>query len=396
MTYDWAVKANAGGQLDLKAVVGRNSLIQNLWEILEQQSVVMTAERRIGKTTVLKVMQAEPRAGWVPVFQDVEGLHSAMDFAMSVYREVDRFLTGQNKAARRTKEWIAKLGGVEVGGMLRLPPTTAADWKDVLKRSIEDLTGESQKADRRLLFLWDEVPFMLANIRDREGERTAMEVLDILRSLRQTHAGLRMILTGSIGLHHVIRSLKAANYSNAPVNDMAKVEVLPLEEADATELARQLLQGEAIPVQDETPTDARIAAEADCVPFFIHHIVRGLKTRRSQANVESVEAMVSVQLTDANDPWELMHYRERIPTYYGGEAKSVLAILDSIAAAAGPLTVGELHLAVKGVMRFGDREKLLGLVTGLERDHYLARDPDGRVGFRFSLIRRWWKPNRGV
>lgn len=147
MTYDFAVKANAGGQIDLKAVVGRNSLIQSLWEILEQQSVVMTAERRIGKTTLLKLMQAVPRAGWVPVFQDLEGLHSAMDFALSVYREVDRFLTGQNKAARRTKEWIQKLGGVEIGGVLRLPQSTAMDWKDVLKRSIEDLTEESQRAD---------------------------------------------------------------------------------------------------------------------------------------------------------------------------------------------------------------------------------------------------------
>lgn len=396
MTYDFAVKANAGGQIDLKAVVGRNSLIQSLWEILEQQSVVMTAERRIGKTTLLKLMQAVPRAGWVPVFQDLEGLHSAMDFALSVYREVDRFLTGQNKAARRTKEWIQKLGGVEIGGVLRLPQSTAMDWKDVLKRSIEDLTEESQRADRRLLFLWDEVPFMLANIRDREGERTAMEVLDVLRSLRQTHAGLRMILTGSIGLHHVIRSLKAANYSNAPVNDMAKVEVLPLAAVDATELARQLLQGEEISVLDEATTAGRIATEADCVPFFIHHIVRGLKTRRLEATVESVGMMVSAQLTDANDPWELMHYRERIPTYYGGEAKSVLAILDAVAAAAGPLAIGDLHQAVKAVMRFGDREKLLGLVTGLERDHYLMRNPDGRVGFRFSLIRRWWKLNRGV
>lgn len=390
------MRANAGGQIDLKAVVGRDSLIQNLWETLEQQSVVITAERRIGKTTILRKMEAEPAPGWVPVFQDLERHHSAMDFALSVYREVDRFLTGQSKAARRAKELLQKLGGVEIGGALKLPTTSEADWKDVLTRSIEDLIEENGKSGRRLLFLWDEVPFMLANIRDREGERTAMEILDVLRSLSQTHPNLRMVLTGSIGLHHVLRSLREANYAGTPVNDMAKIEVPPLAESDAIQLARKLLNGEKIITQDEAATAGRIAGEADCIPFFIHHIVKALKTRGIEGSDENVRALVAAQLTDANDPWELLHYRERIPTYYRSDAKSVLVILDSLAAAIAPLALGDLHREVKAASRFGDREKLLGLVTSLERDHYLQRDPDGRVRFRFPLIQRWWKLNRGL
>jgi len=57
---------------------------------------------------------------------------------------------------------------------------------------------------------------MLASIRDRQNEKTAMEVLDFLRALRQTHSGLRMVITGSIGLHHVLSSLRDKNYGNSP------------------------------------------------------------------------------------------------------------------------------------------------------------------------------------
>ena len=32
----------------------------------------------------------------------------------------------------------------------------------------------------------------------------------------------------------------------------------------------------------------------------------------------------------------------------------------------------------------------------MERDHYLKRDEDGRYRFRFPLIQRWWKINRGL
>ena len=49
MTYAFTMKANPGGQIDSKAVVGRDRLIHILWETLEQQSLVITAERRIGK-----------------------------------------------------------------------------------------------------------------------------------------------------------------------------------------------------------------------------------------------------------------------------------------------------------------------------------------------------------
>lgn len=108
-----------------------------------------------------------------------------------------------------------------------------------------DLIHENDE-NTKLLFLWDEMPFMLVNIRDGEGEQTAMQVLDHLRWLRQTHSGLRMVITGSIGLHHVIASLKEKRYANSPVNDMAAIDVQPLSEADAAHLASLLIAGEGL------------------------------------------------------------------------------------------------------------------------------------------------------
>ena len=186
------MKANPGGQIDIKAVVGREPLIKILWETVEQQSLVITAERRIGKTTIIKKMRDEPATGWAPVFQDLERCHSAAEFAMAVYKEIHQFLSTKGRFARRAKEWFTAMGGTEVGGLFKLPETAGPHWKDVLIRSVEDLIHENDATGAKLLFLWDEMPFMLANIRDREGEQTAMEVLDLLRALRQTHSGLRM------------------------------------------------------------------------------------------------------------------------------------------------------------------------------------------------------------
>jgi len=375
--------------------VGREPLISAIWDTLAQQSLMLTAERRIGKTTVIKKMKDQPIPGWVPVFQDLERCHSATEFAMVVYKEIHQFLSARSKATRRARELFAALGGTEIGGLFKLPEKATAPWKDILTRTIEDLIHENDASSGKLLFLWDEMPFMLANIRDREGERTAMEVLDVLRSLRQTHAGIRMVITGSIGLHHIVTSLKDKNYANSPVNDMAHIDVPPLEKPDAIELAALLIEGESLPSPDKQAA-AAIAAEADCFPFYIHHIVRALKTHGLDATPANSARAVASQLIDPNDPWELLHYRERIPIYYPGDKKTVLLILDELAARKPESSIDELLAMLKGASTFDDREHLLRLLSLMERDHYLKRNEDGRHRFRFPLIRRWWKINRGL
>jgi len=147
LTYVFMMKANPGGQIDLDAVIGRDELIASLWETIENQSVVMTAERRIGKTTVIRKMEKEAARGWVPVFEDLEKHHSASEFAMGVYVPVDRFLSKKSKVARRTSEFLKELGGIEIGGIVQLPESKSVPWKDVLTRSIEDLIHENQRND---------------------------------------------------------------------------------------------------------------------------------------------------------------------------------------------------------------------------------------------------------
>lgn len=390
------MKANAGGQIDSGAVIGRELLIRQIWDTIAQQSVLMTSERRIGKTTVIRKMFAEPESGWMPVYQDLEHCHTAAEFAMAVYKEIHHFLDGKGKAARRVKELFRVIGGAEIGGMFKLPELKDAHWKDVLISAVEDLIHENDESDTKLLFLWDEVPFMLANIRDREGEQTAMEVLDVLRSLRQTHAGLRMIITGSIGLHHVLASLRDKKYANSPMNDMASIDVPVLEMEDAIELSLQLISGEGLDGPEAIPAAEAIVESADRFPYYIHHIVKALKIRQLAANPGNVESVVSSQLVDAGDPWELVHYRERIRIYYGEDGKTVLLLLDELAVGEGIATVDALLAMLKASSTFDDRERLLRLLSLMERDHYLERDTGGRFHFRFPLIRRWWRINRGL
>jgi hypothetical protein len=205
-----------------------------------------------------------------------------------------------------------------------------------------------------------------------------------------------MVITGSIGLHHVLTSLKEKSYANSPLNDMAPIDVPTLTPEDASTLAESLINGEGLKSSDSLASAKAAAREADCFAFYVHHIVRGLKVSGLDASPANVEKVVAAYLIDANDPWQLIHYRERISTYYPGDEKSVLLILDDLAASNKSTSVNDLLAMLKGASKFDDRERLLRLLLLMERDHYLKREEDGRIQFRFPLIRRWWKLNRGL
>ncbi|WP_295453153.1 hypothetical protein [uncultured Thiodictyon sp.] len=69
----------------------------------------MNAERRIGKTTIIRKLCAEPRPGWVPMFQDLERYHSAREFALSVYREVDLLAEGKASGSLDDRDRLIEL-----------------------------------------------------------------------------------------------------------------------------------------------------------------------------------------------------------------------------------------------------------------------------------------------
>ena len=80
-------------QVSPTGVVGRDRLIQRIWQRLKQESVRFLAERRVGKTSVLKKMAAEPPAGFHPIFLDLEKVHSADRFVEVLLGELKSLMS---------------------------------------------------------------------------------------------------------------------------------------------------------------------------------------------------------------------------------------------------------------------------------------------------------------
>ncbi len=388
------MKTNPGGQIDPAEILGRDKLINHLWDVLLRQSLVLTAERRMGKTSVVLKMRADATADKLPIYRDLERVHSPLEFTQLVFDDVSSYLSRFDRTARRAQQLVAQLGGTEVKGLIKLPEIAGPHWKTLLAKILEDLV---EHQDRTVIFFWDELPLMLYNIKQRVDEAAAMEILDTLRSVRQMHRELRMVFTGSIGLHNVISALRTAGYANDPTNDMYTEDVPPLTREHARDLAIQLLKGERVQADDLQSCAERIAEAVNGIPYFIHHVVDQLKQRGITASAETVDEVVSSSISDQQDRWHLRYYRDRINTYYTPEERPyALNLLDVLSVDEQPLTFNDLFDRLKSRVVTEDREQVLHVLSLLQRDHYVAQRSDGTFAFRFPLIQRCWKIHRGL
>lgn len=390
------MKPNPGGMLQLSDIVGRDAVVTYLQSVLEQQSILLVAERRTGKTHVLEKFKAAAPANWVVIKRDIGSVRSAHEFVQYVMADLYPHL----EAKTNFRNWLQglgeQMGGAQIGPV-KLPNFAAKQWKQILSDAVAHL-NENDTIDR-VVFLWDELPWMLEIIA-KNNPQEAMELLDVLRALRQQHTSkLRMVFTGSLGLHHIVRRLRAQGYNNTPVNDMLAVEVGPLALADARGLVQCLLADNGLSVTSPAVHE-ETAKALDCIPFYIHHVVSALlknPAAQTQAlDMPAVHAVIDHGIHSSDNPWDLQHYEERTQDYYQSQRAECLALLDAVASHATALPMADAIRRAKAAYPLVEQQQWIELSRLLERDHYFTRSAAGEVSFKFRVVKRWWVWHRGL
>jgi hypothetical protein len=401
------LQPSPGGQLAPEQILGRDAIIAELWQALDTQSVYVNDLRRIGKTQVMRKMHSNLPAGWHSVKRDLEGCHTVVEFVGLVCQDAMSVLDAKKKTLRRIGKLWGSMKGFEIGSeifSLKFPDGKSVRWKDLLREAfadIEDAMSELEKEEKhpqRMIFFWDEMPYLLQNITEKETPAVAMEVLDLLRALTQEHNHIRLMLTGSIGLHHVLADLRKEKYNGSPLNHMRSFSLGPLASADAKDLATRLLLGKRFTstvtpaLEDCAQTIAQLAGN---VPFYIHKIISGLSQTDIAMNPENIERNFRREITTHANDWHLDHYSNRLDQYYREDAAAARAILDSLARAPAPMKFDALRRDVAGNISIQD-DKIREVLRLLCADFYLEKNEDGSYHFYLEIVRHWWRADRDL
>jgi hypothetical protein len=376
-----------GGIPPLDDILGREGETAAVLESLRGHGVLLTGDRRHGKTCLTRLVEV---AGTKAGHQLVRVSAERRSFVEFVEALADALSSGGSGLREEVDRWRLSL---KAGPF-------AAERAPAPARSLDTLVQAALAAHPAslLVLCLDEIPVLARAMEDREPGSGA-DLLHLLRRLRQEHSGrLAMVLSGSIGFHHITADALGAT------NDVEKQPVGPLGRADAAYLARCLLMGEGVPVSDEAEVGRAVAAAAECVPYYVHQLVRSSRDlaggRAEPVTPADIPGLVEAALVDPDDPWDLRHYRDRVTSYYGTDQEPLVsAILDLYAdadgVADGVVEIDEVRrrLETADLDSRPDRSTLVRLVERLEADHYLVRVGTGSR-FASDLVRRAWLAHR--
>jgi AAA+ ATPase superfamily predicted ATPase len=394
------MKANPGGTVTGDGIIGRSSELAELWNKLQKRSVLLSAERRVGKTSLLRKMTEEPPSGWTPLLIFVESARHPIDCVEAMYDVVSEAKMCSTKGVwmHEIGKAFEKLGSAQVGGWKL--PQVQSDWRQLMRTLVQDIVEHS---DTGAILMIDEFPLMIWNIADDHGAPLAMQFLDALREVRQEFEStnrIRFVLSGSIGFHLVLQHLKLDHgYKGAPTNDMYLFVLTGMDTEDTELMCRQYLDHEGIRRQTPETVAARMYYRTDGLPLYIQYVCEALQdSKASQVVPEDIDRILDGMLADRQVTW-FRDAAQRIEGYYAkfGFDRTASVILNRLSreenyfaetAIVDTVQAGDSQATPSGVQR---------VVELLTDDNYLLRDTSSgerKYRFRYRLMRQWWKINR--
>ena len=369
------IPLNVGGPLAPEHVIGRAREVADVFQSLESVGVVITGERRMGKTSLARVVARDARdRGWSVVWQSAEGFTSVAELSEAFINAITAVEGSRAKAVR------AVVSAMKLNlGPLTIDPRVA---DRVLDQVVSAAVGAGSE---RLLLIIDELPLFVREL-DRRVPGDGAAALHLLRRLRQQHSDrLRMLCLGSVGFHHVARDALGA------LNDLERHRLGPLDGDDASYLARCLFLSTGVQAPDEQALGRVISEAVEGVPFYVHRLVGQIARHApSTCTAATVADIVADALRPPDDPWELRHYRDRVRPYYGDDALVAAAVLDALAPRSTALSPRDIESRVATSRAAPvDHDLLADVIERLVDDHYLVYDGDS-LRFAFELVRRSW------
>ena len=374
--------------------------------IREGNHVLLTGQRRIGKTSIARELGRLLEAdGWVFLFADVEGATCPEDVIADIAEAVcpvrsmkSRFTTGTLSQLNRLSRRINDLGPRQFRVSFRAE-LNKGNWR----RFGEKLIRDCAEHDQPVLLVIDELPIFLKRmLRNAEGHKNVDEFLSWLRgTLQQLGDGSpAVIISGSIGLAPLVRRLGIPDR----INYLDPFRLGPWDRETCIECFNRLAGSSDF--QDYQVEGGVGHAVYDKLGIGIPHHVQSFFARlaehalmqgKRQVAVSDVDEVYRTVLLGPAGQNDLVHYETRLKDGLGDELDYTIA-MEILAEAAkqdvfGPLARRGLEQLYAS--RVGDAtDRIAEVLDVLEHDGYLeACEADFR--FPSNLLKDWWTARFG-
>jgi len=370
-------------------------------------NILLVAQRRIGKTSVLKELLEQLRERYTCLFVDLQQAQRSEEAITELSKAIHDIKPLWNKTKEafanvldRVTESIEEVDVGEVGVKIR-SGLTGANWADKGDQIFRILANE----EKPVVLMLDEVPIMVNYIlkgnefRITAERRTrADEFLSWLRKNTIEHQGkVRTIISGSIGLEPILRQAKLS----ATINHFLPFELKPWDEHTAIGCVNALANEYGVSLETGV-TKEMVKLLGCCIPhhvqmFFSRIYDRCKRKGKMECSVQEVREVYEKEMLGVRGHAELTHYEERLEMVLGKELFTLAVDMLTKAAVTGCLTNEAIAALRKEYTLEGNDivEAQKEVIRVLEHDGYIRQAKDGYV-FISKLLKDWWKNTHGA
>ena len=234
----------------------RTAIVNEIWQELSKGSyILIAAPRRVGKTSIMRDLERNPRAGYIVKFESIQAVQSEAEFYETLYRLVLSCLEKSLKAKKGILNFFKKkqISEIDIKGKIKIEDR-AFNFLNEINLIFRELDEQSET----IVLLLDELPEVLHSLNKSGKAEEAKAILKQLRTWRQSNfKKLQFVLAGSIGIHYVVKTIEGRT---SDLNDLKKINCEPLSKA------------EAIAYIDWATTDASITYDISMKTYFLQKI----------------------------------------------------------------------------------------------------------------------------
>ncbi|MCB9796463.1 MAG: ATP-binding protein [Alphaproteobacteria bacterium] len=357
--------------------------------LLSGHHVSLIAQRRTGKTSLLRQVAANLQGRATCLYVDLQDAKDAADAIVSITlatRSHQRLWTKARAAFKNA------LGAIEVELRtdelsLKLRESLLGSWSLKGDRILDDLAS----AETPVVLLLDELPVLLVRLLEQDRSEAETFLSWLRRACLQHGPRLCVVVTGSIGLGPIA---SRAGLSGT-LNHYTPMILEPWSPHIAVNCLHALARKYEVTFGEEAAEEV-VAQLGSCIPYHVQLFFSLLEEDARRHHRETitpldVERVYHRRMLSTHGHVELAHMEERLRLMVRPQHHALTLDLLTEAAVVGALTpkAGLSLTRDHGLERREGRSALLEILSVLEHDGYLE-SVDGAHRFASKLLKEWW------
>ena len=362
--------------------------------VLEGNHVLLTGQRRMGKTSVARELGRRLEAsGWISLFVDIESATSEEDVIADIARSMHPVRPLKDRAFNVVRNWfeghVDEFGALEFRVKFRAG-LNSGNWRHYG----EDLLGTCAGSHQRVLLVIDELPIFLKRLLANAGGRGRAEsFLSWLRGgiQRLTGDSPVLLISGSIGLQPLVKRLGIPDR----INHLYPFRLGPWDRATTVRCFESLAQDRGISVENGV-ADAIYEALGIGIPHHVQSFfarLRNFAIMHDRANVtlEDVDKVYRNELLGPSGQPDLDHYATRLGQALEDPEDAIAMEILAETATQGAFTRQSRQCLTRLYSALVDdiEERIANVIALLEHDGYIEND-QGIYSIPSRLLKDWW------